>query len=100
MKEFEIFIPTTHPDGTALGAGVLGRIKQQLAEVFGGYTHMKQSSEGAWKYAGRTFYDEITIVKVLDKGDIDFDWVKFRQQLEDDLQQESVLIIERDVQIR
>ena len=97
MEEFEIYLPTTMNDGAPIDAHRIQQIKDQLAKVFGGYTHLQQRSEGAWRMGGVTFRDEVTIVRVLDDGSTNFDWPAFKKSIEVALQQESVLIIIRDV---
>jgi hypothetical protein len=74
-------------------------IKRTLAQVFGGYTQMTQRSEGVWKLDGVTFRDEITIIRVLDNGKCSFDIAHFRQELERKLNQDHILIVQRDVKI-
>jgi hypothetical protein len=46
---------------------------------------------------GVTFYDEVTIVRVLDDGSAHFDMTTFKKSIETALQQEAVLIISRQV---
>ena len=75
------------------------RSKAELAEIFGGYTHLNQTCEGAWKMGGVTFYDDVTILRVLDDGSANFDWKPFRKRLETTLQQEQVLVIEREIKV-
>jgi hypothetical protein len=97
MQEFEIYLPTMHNDGTEIDPAETARIKAKLAAAFGGYTHLNQRSEGAWRMGGVTFRDEVTIVRVLDDGSAKFDMEAFRKELERSLKQDSVLIIAREV---
>ena len=97
MQEFEIYLPTKHNDGTEIDPAEIARIKAKLAAAFGGYTHLNQRSEGAWRMGGVTFRDEVTIVRVLDDGTARFDMAAFRRELEQSLRQDSVLIIAREV---
>jgi hypothetical protein len=97
MQEFEIYLPTMANDGTPIDACKIERIKATLAETFGGYTHLNQRSEGAWRMGGVTFRDEVTIVRVLDDGSAKFDWLGFKRGIETALKQEAILIINRDV---
>lgn len=97
MKEFEIFVPSRQNDGTLIDLPVIESIKSTLIKAFGGYTHLQQRSKGAWKMAGTTFQDEVTIMRVLDDGPADFDMPLFKRFLEHILNQASVLIIEREV---
>ena len=99
MKEFEIYIPTKHNDGTPTDSAAIERVKRTLAGAFGGYTHLQQRSEGAWSMGGVTFRDEVTIVRVLDDGSAAFDMRGFKKSLERSLAQQSVLIVEREVSV-
>jgi len=97
MREFEIYLPTTLNDGTPVDARAIEQIKERLAEVFGGYTHLSQRSEGAWRMGGVTFRDEVTLVRVLDDGSANFDWPAFKESIGTALEQEEVLIVAREV---
>ena len=97
MREFEIYLPMTMKDGTPIDGGEIQRIKDQLVKTFGGYTHLKHRSEGAWRMGGVTFRDEVTIVRVLDDGSADFDMSAFKKSIEAALRQEEMLIIAREV---
>ena len=99
MKEYEIYLPTTHNDGSATDPAEIERLKGVLAKAFGGYTHLRQRSEGAWSMGGVTFRDEGTIVRVLDDGTASFDMGAFKKSVEAALRQESVLIVERAVNV-
>ena len=99
MKEYEIYLPTTYNDGTPIDPAIIRRLKDTLAAAFGGYTHLRQRSEGSWSIGGVTFRDEITIVRVLDSGAADFDMGAFKKAVESALTQESVLIVEREVRV-
>jgi hypothetical protein len=99
MKEYEIYLPTTYNDGSPVDARVVERLKQTLAHAFGGYTHQRSRSEGAWKLGGVVFRDEVTIVRVLDHGSTGFDMRAFKKEVEMALRQESVLIVEREVRV-
>lgn len=99
MKEFEIYLPTTHNDGTPTAPAEIERIKAQLAKVFGGYTHLRQRSEGTWRMGGVMFRDDVTIVRVLDDGTARFDMAAFKKSAERALRQKSLLIVERAVNV-
>ena len=99
MREFEIYLPTKHNDGTDVDPAEITRIKATLSKAFGGYTHLDQRSEGVWRMGGVMFRDEVTIVRVLDDGSSGFDMAAFRSELETVLKQDNVLIVTRDVGI-
>lgn len=99
MKEYEIYLPTAHNDGSPTDPKEIERLKSSLAKAFGGYTHLRQRSEGAWSMGGVMFRDEVTIVRVLDDGTAQFDMVAFKKSVEEALQQKSILIVERTVNV-
>ena len=99
MQEFEIYLPTTHNDGTPVDPRIIQEIKETLTNAFGGYTHLTHRNEGVWRIGGVTFRDEVTIVRVLDSGEKSFDMEKFKDSLEARLKQDSVLIVGRAVSV-
>ncbi len=99
MREYEIYLPTTHNDGRLTDTAEIERLKETLEKAFGGYTHLRQRSEGAWSMGGVRFRDEVTIVRVLDDGSAHFDMSAFKKTVETALEQESVLIVEREVSV-
>ena len=99
MKEYEIYLPTTHNDGTPTDRAAIERFKGMLASAFGGYTHLRLSSEGSIEGRRGNFPGRGTIVRVLDDGKNDFDMPAFKKSVETVLQQQSVLIVEREVSV-
>src|SRR5689334_3791971 len=99
MREYEIYLPMTHNDGTPVDPAAVQRIKDTLARTFGGYTHLDQRFEGVWRMGRVTFRDDVTIVRVLDDGTARFDMAAFKVSIEKALAQETVLIITRDVDV-
>ena len=99
MHEYDIYLPTKQTDGRRFAESQIREIKRKLAQVFGGYTQLTQGCEGVWKLNGATFRDEITIIRVLDNGGCDFDMPAFRKTLEQMLEQEHILIVDREVKI-
>jgi hypothetical protein len=99
MREYEIYLPAERNDGSPVPKSEIERIKRLLTEKFGGYTHLAQRNEGAWRMGGVTFHDEVTIVRVLDHGTAEFDMAEFKKELEGALRQESILIVSREVRV-
>jgi hypothetical protein len=99
MREYDIYLPAAQSDGKDVDPEKLREIKQRLAEAFGGYTYFKTRNEGVWRMGGVTFRDEITVIRVLDEGASVFDMGRFKQELERELVQESVLIVAREVTV-
>ena len=98
MREYEIYIPKQTGSGKAIEPATLERVKQKLIEVFGGYTHFDQRLEGAWRVGSAVFYDEITIVRVLDDENRAFDIRALKNALETELEQKEMLIVTRSVE--
>jgi hypothetical protein len=99
MTEYEIYLPVTNNDGTPVDADEIQRVKDLLADTFGGYTHLQHRNDGAWSIGGVTFHDEVTILRVLDDGRAQFDMPALKKTLEARLKQESVLIVKREVDL-
>jgi hypothetical protein len=99
MREYDIYFPTTLNNGSPIPAGDIERLKSKLTEGFGGLTHLKQRSDGIWRFGGATFREEVTIVRLLDDGSAVFDMGKFKEELAAVFRQESVLIVARNVRI-
>ena len=99
MNEYEIYLPTAHNDGAPIDPAIIEHFKALLGKVFGGYTHLSHRSEGAWSVGGVMFRDEVTIVRVLDDGHRHFDMAAFKQAVELELRQQSILIVRREVSV-
>jgi hypothetical protein len=97
MRELEIYLPTMTNRGTPIAPAEIERIKETLVQAFGGYTHLNQRFQGAWRMGGVVLHDEVTIVRVLDDGTAPFDIAAFKASLEARLDQEEILIIARNV---
>ena len=99
MREYDVYLPTTKPDGAPIDSAEIDAIKERLVQAFGGYTHLRQRHEGAWRVGGVTFRDEVTILRVLDDGRTEFDMGGFKKELEERLAQDAVLIVAREVKL-
>ena len=99
MREFEIYLPSTRNDGSKLDPKKLDAIREILLLSFGGYTESKYEKQGAWRMGGVSYYDEISIIKVLASETCDFDLRDFKRRAEEELEQEAILIVDRDVRI-
>lgn len=97
MNEFEIYLPSKQSDGQPIDAHLLDDIKAELKRMFGGYTCFAQKNEGAWQVGKVTFYDEVTLVRVI--GNAEAVMTEFKKNLERELHQDSLLIIKRSVEI-
>lgn len=99
MKEYDLFLPLYYNDGSAIDPTKYQQIQDRLIETFGGLTVFPQPNQGYWQMAGVTYRDEIIIFRVVTANARVAHRV-FRQlkaELKEDLQQEEILIIVRDV---
>lgn len=99
MREYDIYLPTTRNDGTPIDEVALEQVKQSLTDAFGGYTHLTHHNEGVWRMGGVTFRDKVTVVRVLDDGSSNFAFPQFKQNLEQLLDQQSILIVTRSASV-
>lgn len=100
MKEYELYLPLTHNDGRAVDPKKIEHIGERLLQEFGGVTYFPQPNEGRWRMGHVTFRDQIVIFRVL-TADVRSARRFFRQlkaQLKDDLEQEEILIVEKDAE--
>src|SRR5688500_9206975 len=99
LTEFELYVPLVMSTGNPTDSGYLHQLKEQLNEEFGGYTFFPHKNEGSWKFAGRSFYDEIVILKVLAEDQAKaLSWFRdLKTKLCKDLKQKDILILMRDV---
>ena len=100
MKEYDLFIPLSYNDGTAIEAQKLRNLQDLLLREFGGLTVFPQPNEGYWRMGEVTYRDEIIIYRVITakvRSARHF-MSRLKQELKKDLDQEEILIIERDVE--
>jgi hypothetical protein len=88
----------TSASGEHSGA-IFQRLKERLTEFFGGLTDFHHRSEGAWKFGGVTYHDEVVLLRVLgeDRAKARAFLRQLKLELEASLNEEQVLIIEREV---
>ena len=65
MKEYELYVPLTHNDGSPVDPETLVQLRERLLEQFGGLTFFPQRNEGFWTFGGVTYRDEIVIYRIL-----------------------------------
>jgi hypothetical protein len=100
VKEYDLFIPLYYNDGSPIESQKLHRLQTILSEQFDGLTFFPQPNKGHWKMGGVTYRDDIVIYRVLTgntRRARQF-LAKLKHELKHDLQQEDVLIVEREVE--
>jgi hypothetical protein len=97
VREYEIYVPLTHNDGTPVEPGKLVQLRERLLEQFGGLTYFPQRNEGFWRFGGVTYRDEIVIYRILTEQEQEArDFFRaLKQYLKRELQQEEILIVEK-----
>ena len=99
MKEFDLFIPLFHNDGTPIDAKLFKILQKRLLDQFEGLTFFPQPNKGFWKMGQITFQDEIVIYRVIsDKPSQARRFLsKLKKWILKEFQQEEILIVERKV---
>ena len=100
MKEYDLFIPLNYNDGRQVEPERFQALQAQLLTQFGGLTFFPQPNEGFWTLADITYRDEIVIYRVItsDAQAARRFWSDLKERLKQELQQEEILIVERDVE--
>jgi hypothetical protein len=99
VKEYDLFIPLYYNDGRQVEPQKFQAL-QQLLDQFGGLTFFPQPNEGFWTVAGITYRDAIVIYRVItsEAQEARRFLSTLKEQLKEALQQEEILIVERDVE--
>jgi hypothetical protein len=101
VKEYDLYIPLTYNDGTPIERIKLVRLRNRLLRQFGGLTFFPQRNEGFWTVAGVTYQDAIVIYRVI-AGDVRAArrfLRRLKEQLKGELDQEEILIVEKDADL-
>jgi hypothetical protein len=100
VKEYDLFIPLYHNDGRPIEPQKFQDLQQQLLDQFGGLTFFPQPNEGFWTMAGVTYRDAIVIYRVItsDEPAARQFLANIKERLKEELRQEAILIVERNVE--
>ena len=101
MKEYELYVPLTYNDGSPIDQKQIERIGERLLEQFGGLTFFPQRNQGFWTMGGVTFRDEVVIFRVLTEKvrPARAFFRRLKEELKRKLQQEEILIVEKDATV-
>ncbi|HYG24274.1 MAG TPA: hypothetical protein VEH04_15960 [Verrucomicrobiae bacterium] len=101
VSEYDIYVPLTRNDGSAIPENALARYRRMLLDSFGGFTHFPQENEGMWKVGGVVFRDRVVILRVLsdEPERARRFFAELRIELMRGLEQADVLIVEREVKV-
>jgi hypothetical protein len=91
MHLIQILLPTHHRDGSDVGTEPFARVRDELAERFGGVTaYTRSPATGLWKTGTEVERDQVVMVEVVvEVFDRDW-WARYRESLEDRFGQEEV----------
>jgi hypothetical protein len=98
VKEYDIYLPLTYNDGSAVEGRKIERIGEMLLDQFGGVTFFPQANQGSWKMGDVVFKDRIVIFRVLTARTVSARrfLAKLKEKLQRDFEQEEILIVEKD----
>ena len=101
MKEYDIYIPLTYNDGEPIEARKMLRIRERLLAQFGGLTYFPQENEGFWTFGGVTYRDAIVIYRVFATRATTARrfLLKLKEELKKELEQEEILIVEKEADL-
>ena len=101
MKEYDVYLPLYYNSGRPVEEFKVNQVKRLLVDKFGGLTHFPQQNEGLWRFGGTTFRDRVSILRVLaEEGkETRAFFAELSRQMRRELEQTSVLIVEREVQV-
>ncbi len=101
MKEYDIFIPLYYNDGSPIEPKKFQALQKRLLEEFDGLTFFPQPNQGFWRIGDVTYRDEIVVYRVVTHkaGSARRFLRKLKDELKKALQQEEILIAERDIEV-
>ncbi len=93
MYLVELLLPLNDDDGRPFGAAALNRVRDELAERFGGVTAFSRSpAEGVWKEGGEVSRDQIVVFEVMADALDRAWWGAYRAELERRFRQEKLVV--------
>lgn len=100
IYEYDLYFPSVSGERAGTSTEVFDDLKVRLTDFFGGLTDFRHRSEGAWKFGGITYQDEVILLRMLGK---DRDAARaflqsIRLELQSKLHEAEILIVEREVQ--
>ena len=93
MYLIQLLLPLYDNEGRAFGAEALNRVRDELAERFGGVTAFRRSpAEGVWDEGGEVTRDRIVILEVMTGALERAWWAEYRAELERRFRQEKLVV--------
>lgn len=101
MKKYELYLPLKYNNGQPIEPEKLKQIREALIAEFGALTVSSLSApfQGAWKYGGVEFIDDIIKLEVITTADLKTDrfFKRFKRHLKQLLDQVDILITAQDI---
>src|ERR1044071_8111461 len=89
----EILLPLYDNEGRRFGAGEFDRVRDELAERFGGVTAFRRSpAEGVWREGGEESRDRVVIFEVMTDSLERECGRGYREELEHRFRQEKMIV--------
>ena len=94
MHLIQLFLPLYDNDGAAIPQAVFRQVRNELVERFGGLTaHSRAPLSGLWQEPeGETVKDDLVVYEVMADTVDEAWWRRYRQTLEQQFRQESIVI--------
>jgi hypothetical protein len=89
----EILLPLNYNDGSRIDDDLLGSIRKELLDRFGGLTAFTRSpAQGVWTSGSGASRDDIVVLEVMVQGLDRIWWKDWRQRTEAVLRQDEILV--------
>jgi hypothetical protein len=100
MHLIQILLPLYDNAGNTFGEDLFGKVRRDLTERFGGLTAFTRApAQGLWKDEGKTKHDEIVVFEVMAE-ELDACWWRgYRQTLETEFRQDTIVVRAQTVTI-
>lgn len=101
MQLIQILLPLYDNAGQPFSKGLLDQIRGELTDTFGGVTlYLRSPAVGAWESdSGAVCRDDVILVEVMAEAVDTAWWSTYRQELEQRLRQDKIVIRATDVDI-
>ena len=92
MYLVELLLPLYDNEGRAFGAEALNRVRDELAERFGGVTAFSRApAEGVWEEGGEVTRDQVVVFEVMADELERRWWSDYRAELERRFRQDKIV---------
>ncbi len=100
ISRFEILLPLTFNDGTAVDRERIAQTTDELCDHFGGITQDILRATGTWKYGGTRYRDELLRMRIdSDDADAESFLRSYKATLKQRFQQIDIWITAHDIRV-